>query len=67
MRPLANPYLMPATEHFRNRITLHVKVPVLSENMYFTCNVYIIFFHINISEIRPGVPETEFQSLVQTS
>ena len=35
---LANPYLMPAIEHLRNRIILHVKVPVLSENMYFTCN-----------------------------
>ena len=35
---LANPYLMPAIEHLRNCIILHVKVPVLSENMYFTCN-----------------------------
>jgi len=43
VQPSANPYLIPATEHLRNRIILHVKVPVLSENMYFTCNMHIMF------------------------
>jgi len=35
---------MPATEHLRNRMTLHVNVPVLSENMYLTCKMHAMFY-----------------------
>lgn len=31
------PYATPAMVHFLNCITLQVRVPVLSEKMYFTC------------------------------
>jgi len=31
---------MPAMEHLRNRMMLHVSVPVLSEKMYFTCKMH---------------------------
>lgn len=37
VRERTYPYATPAMVHFLNCITLQVRVPVLSEKMYFTC------------------------------